>query len=68
MLAHMRCAGFEVYCIGGGAPASSPEAQACKDANLSGLHELLAQVSLSHHPRNPDQGRLPNRWLAVWAS
>lgn len=41
----MTCTtGFEVYCIGGGAPASSPQAQACRDANLTGLHELLAQV------------------------
>lgn len=41
----LPAAGLEVFCIGGGAPAPSPEAQACRDANLSGLHELLAQVS-----------------------
>lgn len=37
-------AGLEVFCIGGGAAAASPEAQACRDANLTGLHELLEQV------------------------
>lgn len=53
-------AGLEVFCIGGGAPAPTPEAQACRDANLSGLHELLAQVSGKYRdvPRPVDMSAL----------
>jgi len=36
--------GLEVFCIGGGAAAPSPEAQVCRGTNLTGLHELLGQV------------------------
>jgi hypothetical protein len=37
-----------VFCVGGGAPAASPEAAACREANLAGLHDLLAHVSGSY--------------------
>jgi hypothetical protein len=30
--------------VGGGVPAPSPDAQACREANLLGLQDLLAQV------------------------
>jgi hypothetical protein len=44
LLVFCHLPGLEVYCLGGGLPASSPEAQACRDANLTGLQELLSQV------------------------
>jgi hypothetical protein len=49
-----------VFCVGGGEPSASPEAEACRSTNLAGLHDLLAHVTGSYRdlPRPVDMSHM----------